>query len=112
MNEKQIERRLNELCRLKHLALATERSYAGWVRSYIKALDSVPRSCDSERKVEAFLTGLAQRGVAAATQNQALNALNFLYREILAKPLGNEAIHRGHREPAWEPVEKVMRTLL
>jgi integron integrase len=43
---------------------------------------------DGERKIEAFLTDLAVRGkVAASTQNQAMNALVFLYRKVLDKPL-------------------------
>ena len=43
---------------------------------------------DGERKIEAFLTDLAVRGkVAAATQNQAMNALVFLYRKVLEQPL-------------------------
>jgi len=43
---------------------------------------------DGERKMEAFLTDLAVRGkVAAATQNQAMNALVFLYKQVLQQPL-------------------------
>ena len=43
---------------------------------------------DGERKIEVFLTDLAVRGqVAASTQNQAMNALVFLYRKVLKKPL-------------------------
>jgi integron integrase len=88
MNEAEILRHHADLCRLKHLAVATEKSYAGWIQSYIKALKAMPKEWTSERKVEAFLTGLAHREVAASTQNQALNALAFLYREGLGKPLG------------------------
>ncbi len=41
-----------------------------------------------EERIEAFLTDLAARGqVAAATQNQAMNALMFLYRRVLEQPL-------------------------
>ncbi len=88
MNAAEILKRHADLCRLKHPALATEKSYAGWIRSYIKALGQMPRDWKSERKAESFLTELAHRGVAAATQNQALNALAFLYRDVLGKPLG------------------------
>jgi site-specific recombinase XerD len=42
----------------------------------------------SERKAEVFLTGLAKRGVAAATQNRALNAVASLYKDVIGKPLG------------------------
>ena len=43
---------------------------------------------DGEKKIEAFLTDLAVEGkVAASTQNQAMNALVFLYKKVLAMPL-------------------------
>jgi integron integrase len=56
---------------------------------------------DGERKIEAFLTNLAVRGkVAPSTQNQAMNALIFLYRQVLEQPL-NEKIDaiRAERSP-------------
>jgi integron integrase len=79
---------LSDKCRRMHLSYATEKSYAGWARSYIRALPKFPNVWASEKKAEAFLTGLAKREVAAATQNQALNALAFLYKEVLGTPLG------------------------
>jgi integron integrase len=88
MKEAEVLSRLSDICRRKHLSLATEKSYAGWARSYIRGLTQIPGAWTSERKAEAFLTGLARREVAAATQNQALNALAFLYREVLGSPLG------------------------
>ncbi|MBO9717667.1 MAG: integron integrase, partial [Pseudoxanthomonas sp.] len=70
--------------RLKHYSLRTEQAYLYWVRRYIRAwLPRHPRDLDGAA-VEAFLTGLATRdNVAASTQNQALSALLFLYREVL-----------------------------
>ena len=56
--------------------------------SYIRAVGKLPKAWTSEKKAEAFLTGLAKREVAAATQNQALNAIAFLYKEVLGTPLG------------------------
>jgi hypothetical protein len=79
---------LSDKCRRMHLSYATEKSYRSWVLSYIKAVDGLPKTWTSEQKAEAFLTGLARREVAAATQNQALNALAFLYNEVLGTPLG------------------------
>lgn len=49
MNETEIRRRLGDLRRMKHLAPATEKSYRGWIQSYIKALEPLPREWDSER---------------------------------------------------------------
>ena len=54
----------------------------------LRSCAGCPGSGSAERKVEAFLTALAHRGVAAATQNQALNALAFLYREVPGRELG------------------------
>lgn len=66
------------------LSLRTEEAYVGWVRRFILANGKRhPREMGAP-EVEAFLTGLATHGqVAASTQNQALAALLFLYREVL-----------------------------
>ena len=74
--------------RLKHYSLRTEQAYLYWIRRYIRAyLPRHPRELDGVA-VEAFLTRLATRdNVAASTQNQALSALLFLYREVLGVDL-------------------------
>ena len=74
--------------RLKHYSRRTEQAYLYWIRRYIRAwLPRHPRELDGAA-VEAFLTRLATRdNVAASTQNQALSALLFLYREVLAVDL-------------------------
>lgn len=74
--------------RLKHYSLRTERAYVYWIRRYIRAwLPRHPRDLDG-KAVEAFLSRLATRdNVAASTQNQALSALLFLYREVLGVEL-------------------------
>ena len=48
------------------------------------AVREYPADGGPEKKIERFLTDEARRGVAAGTQNQALNAIVFLYREVLA----------------------------
>lgn len=72
--------------RIRRLGLAqrTERAYIGWIVRFIRANDRRhPRELGGP-EVEAFLTGLAVQGqVASSTQNQALSALLFLYREVL-----------------------------
>lgn len=70
------------------LSLRTEEAYVGWVRRFILANGKRhPREMGAP-ELEAFLTGLATRGqVAASTQNQALAALLFLYREVLGQEL-------------------------
>lgn len=70
------------------LSIRTEEAYVGWVRRFILANDKRhPRDLGA-RHVEAFLTRLATHGnVSASTQNQALSALLFLYREVLQQEL-------------------------
>ncbi|MDH5830717.1 integron integrase [Luteimonas sp. M1R5S18] len=74
--------------RVKHYSLRTEQAYVYWIRRYIRSCGMRhPRTLDGSA-VEAFLTRLAsQDNVAASTQNQALSALLFLYREVLAMEL-------------------------
>jgi integron integrase len=76
--------------RIRRLGLArrTEEAYVSWIRRFILSLGKRhPREMGAP-EVEAFLTQLAVRGrVAASTQNQALAALLFLYREVLGSEL-------------------------
>lgn len=75
---------VRERCRVKHYSRRTEQAYVAWVWRFVLANNGRhPRDLEG-RHVEAFLTSLAMKGkVAAATQNQALAALLFLYREVL-----------------------------
>lgn len=72
------------LLRAKHYSLRTEVSYLAWIKRYILFHDKQhPKNLDSSH-INAFLTHLAvAENVAASTQNQALSALLFLYREVL-----------------------------
>ena len=74
--------------RANHYSLRTETAYVGWIRRFIKANRMRhPRELGGP-EVEMFLTHLAVRGnVAASTQNQALAALLFLYRQVLGVDL-------------------------
>ena len=70
--------------RLKHYSLRTEQAYTGWVRRFILANGKRHPRTMGGPEVERFLSSLAIRAnVAAGTQNQALSALLFLYREVL-----------------------------
>lgn len=71
--------------RVKHYSLRTEQSYLHWIKRFILFHGKRhPRDMGAP-EVEAFLTALAvEQKVAASTQNLALAALLFLYREILA----------------------------
>ena len=86
--------------RVGHYSLRTERAYLGWIRRFILANGTRhPRELGATH-VEAFLTGLAVEGhVAASTQNQALSAILFLYRDVLGAPSGRGAFPRSCRKP-------------
>jgi integron integrase len=70
--------------RVRHYSIRTETAYVGWIARFIKANHRRHPREMGQREVEAFLSLLAVRGgVSASTQNQALAALLFLYREVL-----------------------------
>jgi integron integrase len=70
------------------LSIRTEEAYLGWVRRFILANGKRHPRDMGAREVERFLTRLATEGhVSASTQNQALSALLFLYREVLQQEL-------------------------
>ena len=107
---------LRERIRFHHYSLRTERTYAAWVRRFIRFHGRRhPRDLGAEH-VTAFLSSLATRGrVAAATQNQALAALLFLYREVLAVqlPWMDEVVRakRPRRLPTVLTSDEVRRLL-
>jgi hypothetical protein len=66
------------------MAIRSEQAYTGWIRRFILANGKRHPKDMGQGEIEAFLTGLAVQGkVAPSTQNQALAALLFLYREVL-----------------------------
>jgi hypothetical protein len=70
--------------RTRHLALRTEQAYLQWMRRYVKYHGRKHPRDMGPAEVEAFLTHLAvDAKVGASTQNQALQALLFLYRNVL-----------------------------
>lgn len=79
---------VREKLRLLHYSIRTEDQYVQWIKRFILFHGKRhPREMGGG-EVTAFLTDLAVRGkVAASTQNQALSALLFLYREVLAVDL-------------------------
>ena len=76
--------------RLRHYSLRTEKAYLGWIKRYILFHNKThPKDMGAEQ-VRSFLTHLAVReNVAASTQSQALNAIVFLYRDVLDIELGD-----------------------
>jgi integrase len=73
-----------EKIRTRHLAFRTEQAYLHWMRRYVKFHGRRHSRDMGSAEVETFLTHLAvEAKVAASTQNQALQALLFLYRQVL-----------------------------
>ena len=81
--------RLRDSLRVRHYSPRTQKTYASWVRRYIHFHGFQHPNDLDESHIESFLTHLAvQRKVSASTQNQALAAILFLYREVLGRPTG------------------------
>lgn len=80
---------IREVLRYHHYAYRTEQTYCQWVLRYIRFFGGKVHPRDlSSHHIERFLSELAvKREVSASTQRQALNALAFLYREVLNIPL-------------------------
>ena len=79
---------VRDLIRLKHYSIRTEQAYLGWIRRFILFHHKRHPREMGKAEIEAFLTHLAvQENVAASTQNQAMNAILFLYRHVLKQDL-------------------------
>ncbi|MFZ5569289.1 MAG: integron integrase [Thermodesulfobacteriota bacterium] len=75
---------VRDLIRVRHLSIRTEEAYVSWIKRFIYFHDKRHPKEMGLKEIEAFLTDLAvKRKVAASTQNQALNALLFLYSQVL-----------------------------
>ena len=101
---------LRDRIRLRHYSIRTEAAYLNWVKRFILFHGKRHPKDMGATEVEAFLTHLAVQGqVAAATQNQALSALLFLYREVLGQQLPwMDEVVRAKR-PARLPVVLTVR---
>jgi len=76
---------VRETLRFYHYAYNTEKSYVSWILKYIRFSGKRHPKDMGKREIERFLSHLAvNRNVAAATQNQAFNAIIFLYKKVLA----------------------------
>ena len=107
---------VREAIRLRHYSIRTEQAYTDWIKRFILFHGKRhPREMGAA-EVERFLTHLAVEGrVAASTQNQALSALLFLYREVLKVDLPwlgeMTRAKRPGRLPVVLTVEEVRRVL-
>ncbi len=93
---------VREVLRYHHYAYRTEQTYCQWILRFIRFFGGKTHPRDLGAKdVERFLTDLAvKQAVAASTQRQALNAIVFLYRDVLDKSLKGKIAHiRAKRKP-------------
>ena len=91
-------KKCRDFMRLQHKSINTEKVYLLWIGKYIDfLLESRNQLPDSRARIEAFLTSLAHRGVAAATQNQAFNAILYLYEQVRKEKVGDIRALRAKR---------------
>jgi site-specific recombinase XerD len=104
MSKPKLLEQVRAVARLKHLSFKTEKAYVHYIRDFILFHQKRhPNEMDAEH-VGAYLTYLAaQRNVAASTQNIALCALLFLYRDVLKFSLPNLTGVERARWPARLP---------
>ena|SRR3989304_107699 len=87
---KKLLERLRDVIRAKHYSIRTEDAYHDWVKRFtLRVFHNKRHPAEmGPEEIRAFLSHLAVQGkVSASTQNQALSALLFLYREVLRRPL-------------------------
>ncbi|MCJ7824379.1 MAG: integron integrase [Anaerolineales bacterium] len=114
--EKKLLEKVRDSLRIKHYAYKTEKQYIYWIRRFILFHNkSHPRNM-GKTEIEAFLTHLATKElVAASTQNQALNAIAFLYKNVLDLPfdfsLQNVRARRPKRLPTVLTRQEVFKII-
>jgi len=109
---------VQRLIRLRHYSYSTERTYMQWVERFLAyALQGNKQLCElSSKEFKDFLSHLAlKQKVSASTQNQAFNAILFLFRHVLAKETGDLGdtvrAKRGQKLPVVFSVEEVKNLL-
>lgn len=105
---------VRQVLRYHHYAMTTERTYCAWILRFIRYFHAKrhPREMGAPQ-IEAFLSHLASEAhVSVATQRQALNAIIFLYKHVLNKPIEAEiAPIRARRRPRLPVVMSKAETL-
>ena len=111
---------VSDTIRRKYYSRRTEEAYVHWIKRFIYFTGKRHPATLGEPEVTAFLSHLAVKlHVAAATQNQALSALLFLYKEVLGHELGwLNGVQRATRPPrlptvlAREEVERLLASMV
>jgi integron integrase len=100
-NKPKLLDQVRDVVRRKQYSIRTEQSYVDWIKRFIIYHDKRHPSEMAEKEVTEFLTHLARdRNVAPSTQNQALSALLFLYKEVLEQEIGwLDKVERAKKPP-------------
>ena len=114
--KKKLLEKVQETLRIKHYAYRTEKQYLYWIRRFILFHNKTHPRTMGKHEIEAFLSHLATVDqVAASTQNQALNAISFLYKTVLDLPfdfpLQNVRARRPKRLPTVLTREEVFQII-
>ncbi len=114
--KEEITNRIRELIRVKHFSYSTERIYLDWIEKFF---NYITLTRHKNKQIEAgdikdFLTYLAvKRRLSASSQNQAFNALLFLFRDVLKIDTGRigkaARAKRGPKLPVVLTVEEIKR---
>jgi len=107
---------IRDALRVRHYSYRTEQAYVDWIKQFILFHNKRHPSEMGEREISQFLTNLAvNRNVAASTQNQALCAILFLYRQVLNRELEWISGIERAKKPERIPVvlsQKEVRSIL
>ena len=115
MDKPKLLDRVRGVLRVGRYSLRTEEAYLQWIRRFILFHRKRHPAEMGEEQISEFLTHLAaERNVAAATQNQALSALLFLYQQVLERKLQFLRVERSSRPPKLPVVltKEEVRTVL
>ena len=100
-NKPKLLDQVRDVIRRRHYSVRTEQAYIDWIKRFIIYHNKRHPAEMAEEEVAQFLTHLARdRDVAPCTQNQALSALLFLYKEVLKQEIGwLEKVERAKKPP-------------
>jgi len=95
---------VRDVLRKRHYSIRTEQAYVDWIKRYIFFNDKRHPQEMGAPEISRFLSYLAtEKRVAASTQNQALNALVFLYKQVLQKDIGDLVPTERAKKPGRLP---------
>jgi integron integrase len=96
--------RMESECRVRHYSMRTEETYVTWARRFLSFCGGQEPSALGTQDIKKYLEFLAQeRNVSANTQNQALNAVIFLFTQVLKKKPGDFSNFVRAKKPVRVP---------